>query len=335
MKPFQELSNRGQALRLRRLAVAALESYDLQVKRVRLITNDLNGIFRLDTAGGAKYVLRVSIPGDLGHTLPQIRSEMAWLAALSRDTGLGVPHPLPARDGSLVTTAQVPGVPEPRHCAVFSWLPGPNLADRLSAHNVVRLGELAARLHAHAETFVPPPGFSIPMLDSVFPFREPVVLFDAEHEPLFPAGRRQVYAEGIARIQSAIDSLYAAGRRPRVLHYDLHPWNVKVCRGKLYAFDFEDLMWGHPAQDIAITFYYLQDREDYAALREAFRRGYTRQTEWPERYPGEIDTYIAGRGVELVNFVLQDPDPRYQKMRLRFVERMEGRLRAFLTGQGA
>ena len=260
---------------------------------------------------------------------------MAWLAALSRDTDLGVPHPVPAHDGSLVTTVQVPGVPEPRHCAVFSWVRGPNLADRLSAENVEKLGELAARLHAHAATFGPPDGFSIPTADSVFPFREPVVLFDAENRDLFPAERCRVYEEGIARIQATIDALYASGPRPRVLHYDLHQWNVKVYRGRLYAFDFEDLIFGHPAQDIAITFYYFQDREDDAALREAFRHGYTRHLAWPERHPGEIDTYVAGRGVELVNFVLHDPDLRYQAQRRRFVERMEARLRAFLAGPGA
>jgi Ser/Thr protein kinase RdoA (MazF antagonist) len=331
MKPFHELSNRGQALRLRRMVLAALEDYDLEVDRVRLITNDMNGIFRVDTKRGRRYVLRVSIPGDAGHTLSQIRSEMAWLAALARDTDLGVPYPQPARDGSLVTTAQVPGVPEPRHCAVFGWLPGPNLADRLSVENVAKLGELAARLHAHAETFVPPDGFSIPTTDSVFPFREPVVLSNPEHEDLFSAARREVYEEGIRRIQGAIDALYGTGERPRVLHYDLHQWNVKVYHGKLYPFDFEDLIWGFPAQDIAITFYYFQDHDDYPALCEAFRSGYTRHQEWPERYPGEIDTYVAGRGVELVNFVLQDPDVRYRQMAPRFVERMEGRLRAFLA----
>lgn len=334
MRPYHQLTNRGQARRLRRLALSALESYDLEVERLRLVTNDLNGIFRLDTRGGQAYALRVSIPGVLGHTLPQIHSEMAWLAALARDTDLGVPHPLPARDGSLVTTAGAPGVPEPRHCALFSWLPGPTLSERLSAGSLAKLGELAARLHTHAATFVPPAGFSVPTVNSVFPFREPVVLFHPEHAGLFPAGRRRVYEEGIARIQATIDSLYAGGQPPRVLHYDLHQWNVKICRGRLYVFDFEDLMLGHPAQDIAITFYYLQDREDYASLREAFRRGYSRHLAWPERFAGEIDAYVAGRGVELTNFVLQDPDPRYQAQRRRFVERMEGRFRAFLAGLG-
>ena len=70
-----------------------------------------------------------------------------WLAALRHDTGLGVPKPLTTRHGALVTTVEMSGVPEARHCIVFSWVPGADLADRLWAENVYKLGELAALLH--------------------------------------------------------------------------------------------------------------------------------------------------------------------------------------------
>ena len=49
MKDYYTLTNRGRALRLRQLALAALADYDLDVKSVRLITNLFNGIFRVDT----------------------------------------------------------------------------------------------------------------------------------------------------------------------------------------------------------------------------------------------------------------------------------------------
>jgi len=332
MKPFDTLTNRGQAGRLRRLALVALAQYDLPVRRVRLVTNDLNGIFRVDTAGGERHMLRVSLPGTGGHSLAEIRSEMMWLEALHRDTDLGVPRPVPARDGALVTTALAPGVPEPRHCAVFGWVPGPNLADRMSLENIEKLGELSARLHDHAETFAPPTGFSIPRATSAFPFGDPVVLFNPEYGQFFPPARRRVFELALKRIQGAIDALYAGGPGPRVLHYDLHQWNVKVVRGKLYAIDFEDLMWGYPAQDLAVTLYYFQHLENGPALREAFRRGYTRCRAWPERYEGEIDTYVMGRGVDLVNFILQDPNPDYRERVPEFVERAEGRLRAWMEG---
>ena len=183
---------------------------------------------------------------------------MMWLEALSRDTDLGVPEPLANRDGALVTTVEVDGVPQARHCVVFGWMPGPDLADRLTLENVQKMGALSARLHAHAETFRPPPEFSIKTADSVFPFGDEVVLFDKAHRDLVPPARRELFQRVAKRVEDALGELFADRQGLRVLHYDLHHWNVKAFRGKLYALDFEDLMWGYPVQDIAITFYYWQ-----------------------------------------------------------------------------
>jgi Ser/Thr protein kinase RdoA (MazF antagonist) len=38
--------------------------------------------------------------------------------------------------------------------------------------------------------------------------------------------------------------------------------------------DFEDVMLGYPVQDVAITLYYGQQREQYPELRDAFFEGY-------------------------------------------------------------
>ncbi|MER3442585.1 MAG: hypothetical protein C4333_00045 [Meiothermus sp.] len=119
---FAQLSHRAQVLRLRWLARAALEHYDLEVRRLALLRHSYNTIFRVWAADGQRYVLRVNLPGV--RRLEQIRAEMAWLAALRRNTGLQVPRPMPNRSGELVTTAHAPGVPEPRHCALFGWLSG-------------------------------------------------------------------------------------------------------------------------------------------------------------------------------------------------------------------
>ena len=332
MKAYDQLTNRGRALRLRRMALVALQHYALDVQRVRLLSNDLNGIFRVDTAGGQKWVLRVCLP-EGGHTLPEIRSEMIWLEALSRDTDLGVPEPLANRDGAMVTTVEVDGVPQARHCVVFGWIPGPDLADRLTLENVRKMGALSARLHIHARSFFPPREFSIKTADSVFPFGDEVVLFDKAHRDLVPRARRELFQRTAKRVEAALGALYANLQGFHVLHYDLHQWNVKVFRGKLYALDFEDLMWGYPVQDIAITFYYWQDHAQFGELREAFRRGYTEHAEWPEQVRGQIDTFIAARGLDLANFVLRDPNPEWRDAAPAFLERTEKRLRRLLERQ--
>jgi Ser/Thr protein kinase RdoA (MazF antagonist) len=324
MKPFSSLTDRGQALRLRQLALHALTQYTLNVSRVRLITNEMNGIFRVDTIDGRKFVMRVTLP-EGGHTLDHVTAEMDWLAALSRETDLSVPKPLPAKNGVLVVEAAANGVPEPRMCAVFSWVPGKNLAEDLTPENVSKSGELMARLHQHASNYQPSQRLALLKFDQVFPFPEPVVLFEESFEDFFPPERRAIFEQGIAWAQESIDRLKASAEPMRILHGDLHQWNVRVSRGVLSPIDFEDLMLGWPVQDIATSLYYLLD-ESYVSLRQAFQEGYTRITPWPERIPGEIDSFIAARGIGLANFILNDPNPAWCIQAKEFIERIEKRL---------
>ena len=324
MKPFSSLTERGQALRLRQMALHALTQYALNVSRVRLITNDMNGIFRVDTMDGRKFVLRVTLP-EGGHTLDHVSAEMDWLAGLSRETDLSVPEPLPAKNGDLVVEAAADGIPEPRLCAVFSWVPGKDLADDLSPDTMAKLGELMARLHQHASNYQPPQPLALLKFDRVFPFPEPVVLFEDAYAELFPPERRAIYEQAIAWAQESIDRLKASGEPMRTLHGDLHQWNIRISRGVLSPIDFEDLMLGWPVQDIATSLYYLLG-DSYAALRQAFQAGYTRITPWPERFPGEIDSFIAARGIGLANFVLNDPNPAWRIQAKEFIKRIEKRL---------
>ena len=323
-KPYSTLTVRGQARRLRRLALNALTHYDLDVSCMRLVTNDMNGIFRVDTRGGEKYILRVTLP-EGGHNLDHVTAEMDWLAALASDTDLSVPHPLPARDGSLVVEAGTDGVPEARLCEVFSWVDGKDLAEDMSEVNISKLGELMAGLHIHALTYHPPSDLSLLRFDRVFPFPEPVLLFDEQFSPLFPAARRDVYERAIAWAQNSIDALKYSGEPMRIIHGDLHQWNVRNARGVLSPIDFEDLMLGWPVQDIATTLYYFPV-ETYSALRSAFQDGYTRHSPWPERHSGEINSFIAARGLGLANFILNDPNPAWREKAGEFIERVEKRL---------
>ena len=330
MKDFEELTTRGRARRLRRLALNALADYELSRARFRLVTNSFNGIFRLDTDEGEKYIVRVCLPEE--RLLVEIQSEMAWLAALRRDTDLQVPKPVPTRTGALVTTAVAPGVPEPRHVVVFSWLPGPDLAERLSETNLYKLGRLTARLHDHADGFHPPDGFWLKTYDTTFPFNEEVVLFDERADGLMPPARRAVFKEAVERVDRVIAGLNRDPAGLRVLHADLHQENVKVYRGQLSVLDFDDCMWGYPVQDIAISMYYFQGYEAYPAYRRAFQEGYCSRRPWPVEDPEILEALIGGRGLVLANYILMDPNPDFRAMAPGFLARTEDRLRQWLEG---
>lgn len=328
MVDFYALTERGRVRRLRPMAESALHHWGLSGSRLRLLSNSWNCVFRVDTADGRKLVLRISYPNL--YTAANVRSEMEWLAAVARDTDLILPTPLPTRDGDLLVTLTAKGVPEPRHCVLFTWVPGRDLEDALTPETFGASGELMARLHEQAASFEPPPGFDISRADTIFNPRDEVVLLDEEHRNLLDAKGWALYEEAVRRVEASIEELWAEPQGRRVLHFDLHLWNVKVLRKKVFPIDFEDLTWGYPVQDVGLTLYYVETRPDYRALRAAFEEGYGRRLEWPERFPGEADVHIVRRILDTANYLAGSPDPEHRAYAREYMEKSLPRLRRLL-----
>ena len=93
MKGFYDLVPSGRSRRLRRVASKVLEAHDLDVRAVRLLSNETNAVYQVDDANGQRYVLRVGRGGNIGHSLDQVRSETQWLTALARTQTCEFPYP--------------------------------------------------------------------------------------------------------------------------------------------------------------------------------------------------------------------------------------------------
>ena len=329
MQSFETLTSRGQARRLRSLALAALEQYDLPVSEVSLITYHFNAIYRVDTTDRRKFVLRVNIPGI--RSPGNIQSEMEWLAALRRDTDLVVPEPLRNRGGELVTTAAAAGVPEPRHAVVFSWVPGRDLRHTITPENYQRLGVFSAKLHLHAATWTPNAVLSLDAYDRVLLFDSKRIVWEAlgEDEGM-PDSRVRIFRAAYRQATEMLADLYKTAGPPAILHADLHQGNVRLYRGRMHALDFDDCLLGHYVQDVGITFYYVQGHPQFHELRAAYRRGYESVRPWPETAAGQVDGMIAARELLLSQFLFEGANPAYRAMLPKFLERAEVRLRDYL-----
>lgn len=103
------------------------------------------------TADAGRYALRVCRP----NTDPtDLEREITWLHALARDTELRIPAPVMTNGGETFAPAQVAAVPEPRYCALFTWVSGDCArGDELTPRRLDRVGAFLARLHTHAETY--------------------------------------------------------------------------------------------------------------------------------------------------------------------------------------
>ncbi len=310
MKEWGSLSEGGQIRRLRSLAMSALESYRIRSERLTLIGGFTNVLFRVDTPEGP-YALRVDLQRD--HSDGDVDNELSWLAALRSETDLDVARFVPAADASRYVYAGGRGIPQERRCVLFEWVPGRCLGDRPTEVGYHKLGELSAGLHDHGAGFTPP---HPPLTwNRIFYWPEeidPVVVFDADRAHLLAGGRREMLDRAIALANPAFDCLDPSDAQ--TIHGDLHPDNVHVYHNRLIAFDFEDVSWGHPVQDVAITLFYERNHPGYTDLRAAFEEGYRTVGTWPVAYDGQLEQFMAARTIMFVNYVAnlhEDPSDYY------------------------
>jgi len=304
VKGYDGLTKRGQARRLRRLALNALAQYDLEVTGVELVGLYTNALFRVRTADRASYVLRVCRPG--WRTATDLQSEAQWLQALHRDTDIGGPQPIPLRNGEFLVTASAPGVPEPRRCLLMSWLPGRLLGARLTEANLAKMGALMARLQQHGAAFHPGDGFTRRRMNAIYARGEEDVLSRDLTSGELPARACDILQAARTRVDAAYARLYSDPAGLQVIHNDLHHDNIKLYRGRLHPFDFEDTVWGYRVQDVAtglLDLAFAVPPERYGVLAAAYREGYERLAPWPETYEGEIEALRAGLLLWRANWV--------------------------------
>ncbi|MCC7262147.1 MAG: phosphotransferase [Candidatus Latescibacteria bacterium] len=289
MKPFAQLSGPGQVRRLRPLALQALAQYGLTGSALRPLKHWNNTTFAVE-AGQRRLVLRLNRPGF--QDAAAIRSELQWLQAL-RAAGLRVPEPVPALDGQLVVNARAEGVPEPRDCALFIWLPGRFLNRRFGVRQLEAVGRFTAQLHC--TPFALPPGFGRKAWDlHTLLGGDPGIDHEGIKAYLKP-GEGRVIAAVCARLESAFVDL---GRSPEtwgLIHADLHPDNLLFQRGEVGAIDFDDCGWGCLLYDLAVTLSELRRRPLYPQLRQALLRGYRQGRHLPTAHEDYLDTFMAGR----------------------------------------
>jgi Ser/Thr protein kinase RdoA (MazF antagonist) len=321
------------------LCLAALARYGRQPRRLRPLAADVT---RADADDGRRYALRCRPRAD--RAFGNIPLELAWTAALRAETEVRPPVPVPGLDGQLVQELVLAGAADAYDCVLFEWIPGPELADRLTPANARLLGQLSARLHEHAANYRPPPEIAVRRLDRLVRDGERDVLLGHDHPRFLPSTRRAVFEAVASRLHDVLAGLYSDPAGRRLVHADLHHENVKVHRGHLRPLDFYEVVWAYPVQDVALTLYDLRYYADcqphgYPAIRDAVADGYASRLPWPETHRDQIDTLVAGRLLRRANYVLwretaefaDDPASVPDPARLEpFFAWLEGELRALL-----
>jgi Ser/Thr protein kinase RdoA (MazF antagonist) len=327
MRPYESLGGRGQLGRIRRLARDALAAYpgDLKDGRLTLLRHEQNVTFRVD-GGGTRHVLRISRP-DL-HSADTIGSEMAWLAALARETSLRVPSPVTARDGALVVAGTHAGVPEARPCVLLRWLDGRFLNRGLTPDHLALIGAALGELQVHAAGWTPPSGFVRPRVDTLTTTAKRVSLVgptealgrgpwpsveDGERatalvRDLVSAADAGVVEDAIALVRATTATLAGRPDAAGLIHGDLHQENVLFDGPAVGVIDFDDCGWGFFLYDLAVPLSEVTLRPAYPAMRNALLEAYARRRPLPDDAGTHVDAFIVLRGLQILVWVLESRD---------------------------
>ena len=245
-----------------------------------------NHLFRADTRAGQQLVVRVCLPG--GRSDAELDAELAWLAALARDTGLTVPVP------RFSTRVASPQFPAGARCIGFTWVQGRPCGPRPSPGLVADLGRVIGTLHAHAAGFCPPPGFTRPSLDIArltwAGTRHAAQLASRPIDPQVRVVLGQA-ADQVGRVLAGL------GRDPAgygLVHADLDLDNVLDHNGQARVIDFDDASWGHYALDLAIAVDGVPEM-----LRPVLLAGYQTVRPLPPGYIEHEPALLAGRRLYL------------------------------------
>lgn len=318
---------------LEAMARTVVDAYDLPpIIGVRALSLGNNATFEVTTeqvegdtswseaTSGGRLVLRIHRPGF--RTVAHTRSELRFLQAAQKyleGSGLEVPHPVSARDGSLVVEVNPPpsdtSVGGPRHCDLLTWVAGDVRVpgQGLDPNAVRSLGRALALLHNAAEKFETPADFELPRWDAngLFttagsPFRPLLGL----EEILSPTDRR-FFDEIADRTQVVFDSL-DEGPEPSfgVIHFDYILGNCHLSRRgdrwDVGVIDFDDCGWGYFLYDLCPLLGNLAgypgavaDNPDYPALRSAYLDGYRSARALPAAWETYLPALMAARNAAL------------------------------------
>ena len=311
MEDFYQLDTDAQVARLEQLARDALQHWDLEAAGLDLIKYRENAVFRLDTADGTSYALRIHRAGY--HSDAELRSELQWMTALEA-AGVHVPILLPTRIGEPFVSMAVEFPAEHRQIDLFQWVSGAQLGsveEGISDPETIvqtyhTIGSLAARLHNQATSWTLPEGFARHAWDADgLAGSQPFWGEFWELQQLSPQQRELLL---LARDRVHTDlTTYGADpantNRYSMIHADFVSENLMVDGDKVRLIDFDDAGFGWHLFELATALYFEKDEDFFPAAWQALVEGYREHRDLPDSQLEFMPLFFLARSFTYLGWV--------------------------------
>jgi len=294
----------AQLERLAAIARSALPAHGVAPDSgLTLLNISENATYAVDDPAAGRSVLRVHRPRY--HSAAAIESELAWIAALRADGVVATPAVLPTPDGRRVVVGSHPDG-EARHTVRFAWVDGVEPRGARLVDDFRELGEVTARLHAHARAWARPPGFtrfrwdgetSVGALGHWGRWQDGIGVGPAECAVL---GRLADVL--LARLAAFGDGPDRFG----LVHADLRLANLLVDPDRaapVTVIDFDDCGFGWYLYDLGSSLSFIEHDPRVPELIDAWVAGYRRVAPLTAAEVAELPTFVLLRRLLLVAWI--------------------------------
>ena len=304
-----------------KLALEILEQYGVQDCKIQCINFEFNATFCVLTASGEKFALRLNINST--REIENIRAEIEWVRSLVPSRLINVPRPIANNNNDFITSTMHQESGRLVYAVMYSWLEGEEIGDSPTLAQLQVVGQTIAQLHLQAQSFQLSSGASLPVFDDL--------LWGAK-DFLFGPDSTLTLKDQVSLLAASIEIMKYVGdlfrsNSTRIIHADLHGWNLMWHEGQLHIFDFDDCGFGLEVQDIAIALYYLDTPEQEKALLD----GYKSVSPLPLYSEQNMKALLLQRRLMLLNYLFETKNHEHKAMLPAYLEKTLERVAAFLA----
>ncbi len=271
---------------------------------LRLLSLSENATYLVDDDD--PIVLRVHRPGY--HSLPAIRSELRWMAALRAETTVVTPELIHAADGTDVLPAEVGG--NTLHVDAVTFVPGCTAEEQPDAVGFDELGRMTAVMHEHVQRWRAPEFFTRFSWDVEATLGAGARWGNWRHAPGLSERDTVLVERAATEVARRLAGFGCGPDRFGLIHADLRMANLMVDGkgGPITVIDFDDCGWSWYLADLGAVVSFIEDTPEAERMIADWLRGYRERRDLPAEHLDMIPTFVMLRRLMLTAWVASHSD---------------------------
>lgn len=259
-------------------AEQVLQSWDLNVAQLKLVSRSENVVFQVEQTTPPHYALRLHRPGY--NTLDELNAECAWTTALN-ESGARTPRNRKTRLNENYTKVLLAGTEQDLQVSLIEWFDGVSLGSLIQDANddamldyFRQFGTIIAQFHNQATAWEPPCSFTRRRWDADGLMGEDPLWGQFWLAPQLSREEAKVLVAVRSKIHARLTDFGVSNEEFSLIHADLHPYNLLVDNAGIIVIDFDDCGYGWHLYDIAVALHDYRDHAQFVEIQDALMDGY-------------------------------------------------------------